>query len=61
MIKGLTLVVATACASALLVAGADHFVWNGRIGGHQLAPGRYRPIATASGGSVLSVDFRIID
>ena len=38
-------------------AGANRFVWNGRIGGHSLVPGSYELIATLVDGASQTVTF----
>jgi PKD domain len=40
-------------------AGADRLIWNGKVGGHRLTPGRYRLTATPSRSTAASTDFRI--
>jgi hypothetical protein len=43
-------------------AGQNRFIWNGRIGGRKLRPGRYELIATPSaGGRHQTVTFAVVD
>jgi hypothetical protein len=41
-------------------AGANHFLFTGRLSGHALAPGRYRLIGAIASGAQVSADFRIL-
>jgi hypothetical protein len=41
-------------------AGADHFTFNGKIGGQSLGPGTYQLIATPTGGKSMNVTFKIV-
>jgi hypothetical protein len=41
-------------------SGANHFTFNGKIGGHQLGPGTYELIATPTGGKPRNVTFNIV-
>jgi hypothetical protein len=41
-------------------AGANHFVWNGKIGGRALAPGTYELVMTPAGGASKTVRFTIV-
>jgi hypothetical protein len=41
-------------------AGANQFVWNGKIGGHSLAPGSYGLIAALTDGASQTVTFTIM-
>ena len=40
-------------------AGANKFVWNGKISGHKLAPRTYELVATPAGGASQTVTFTI--
>jgi 6-phosphogluconolactonase (cycloisomerase 2 family) len=40
--------------------GANHFIFNGKIGGHTLGPGTYQLTATPKGGKAKKVTFRIV-
>jgi hypothetical protein len=41
-------------------AGANRFVWDGKIAGHELAPGSYQLIATPTGGKPETLAFGIV-
>lgn len=41
-------------------SGANRFVWNGKIGGHELAPGSYELTATLADGASQTVAFTIV-
>ena len=41
-------------------AGANRFTFDGKIGGHKLAPGTYRLIATPAGGKSQTSTFAIV-
>jgi IPT/TIG domain len=41
-------------------AGANHFLFTGRLAGHALAPGRYRLIGAVASGAQVSAGFRIL-
>jgi hypothetical protein len=41
-------------------AGANHFTFNGKIGGHKLGPGNYQLTATPTGGEPDTVTFTIV-
>jgi hypothetical protein len=40
--------------------GANSFVFNGKIGGHKLAPGAYQLTATPAGGAPKTATFQMI-
>jgi hypothetical protein len=42
------------------IAGADRYMFNGKIGGHTLAPGSYRLIATPAGSAPDTTTFTIV-
>jgi hypothetical protein len=41
-------------------AGANHFTWRARIGGHPLGPGTYQLIATPTGGNATKATFKTV-
>ena len=41
-------------------AGANHFTWNGQVGGRKLAPGIYKLTATPAGGKSRTVSFKLV-
>ncbi len=41
-------------------AGASSFTFDGRIGGHKLAPGTYQLTATPTGGKSQTITFTIV-